>query len=155
MTDSSLALARELLRDVGARLPQRFAGLGVVFYSSLADLPHMPLVGPDASRPSLPVADRQQVVRALLSAADTSSKWHDGFHFVCSATGALTHMSQFIAPPVLVSSSFAAAEWPTGARQAAAVMTSQVPGVDCVGLVGLMGAVSIYVKGRSDPSHRP
>jgi hypothetical protein len=100
------------------------------------------------------VADRQQVVFALLSAADTSSKWHDGFHFVCSATGALTHMSQFIAPPVSVSSSFAAAEWPTGARQAAAVMASQVPGVDCVGLVGLMGAVSIYVKGQSEPSHR-
>jgi hypothetical protein len=100
------------------------------------------------------VADRAELVFALLSAGDISSKWHDGFHFVHSESGALTHMSQFIAPPVSVVSTLSAAEWPTGARQAAAVMASKVAGVDCVGLVGLTGAISIYVRGLNVPLHR-
>ena len=79
--------ALQLLRQVVPRLADDFAGLGIVFYDSLAALPHLPLeVGGDEHF-ELPVTGFEAICPVIVRTSRRSSQWHDGFHFIHADRG--------------------------------------------------------------------
>lgn len=138
--------ALELLRNTATRLASDFAGLGIVFYDSLAALPHLRLeVGGD-ERFDLPVSGLQSICEVFARTARQSSAWHDGFHFVCAGTTTLTHLCQFIAPPLPRVTDTAPRA--SGARHMTALLASKVEGIAVIGLLTRERAASIYEAGR-------
>lgn len=138
--------ALQLLRNTAPRLASDFAGLGIVLYDSLAALPHLQLdVGGD-ERFDLPVLGLEQICEVFARTARQSSAWHDGFHFVCAGTTTLTHLCQFIAPPLPGEGD--GAPLASGARHMTALLASKVPGIAAVGLLTHQRAASIYEAGR-------
>lgn len=137
--------ADKLLRHAAPQLASDFAGLGVVFYDTLAALPHLQLeVGGD-ERFDLPVTGLEPISLLLARTARRSSPWHDGFHFVHVGSGALTHLCQFIAPPIPDPSE--ARPRAGGARHMTALLASNVPGIVAIGLLTHDRAASIYEAG--------
>jgi hypothetical protein len=138
--------ALQLLRNTAPRLASDFAGLGIVFYDSLAALPHLRLeVGGD-ERFDLPVFGLEPICEVFARTARQSSAWHDGFHFVCAGTTTLTHLCQFIAPPLPGVAD--AAPRASGARHMTALLASKVAGIAAIGLLTHERAASIYEAGR-------
>jgi hypothetical protein len=138
-----------LLVAVAQRRAANFSGLGLIFYENLAELPHMQLTGPDDRPISLPIHGMEPIAEILSSISATSSPWHDGFHLIDIENGSLTHLSQFISPPMIPRSDTAEIKLPLGARQAAALLSSLISGVACAGLISVTGDVTIYRNGRS------
>ena len=138
--------ALQLLRGAAPRIANDFAGLGIDFYNSLAALPHLQLeVGSD-ERFELPVEGLDPICDVLARTARRSSRWHDGFHFVRSSSTSLTHLCQFIAPPLPNASD--AAPRASGARHMTALLASKVAGIEAIGLLTHEGWASIYEAGR-------
>lgn len=147
MSAAADQFATRLLLQLARNRNAEFKGIGLVFYRNLFSLPHLPLGGPDSLRTQLPVIREAQIVATLLAAADEASVWHDGFHFVDIESRALTHLAQFLAPPLSNFRGFSERYWPSGARQAAAILTSMLDGIDCVGLVDQSGHIRVFGKG--------
>lgn len=133
-----------LLRSITIHRSSDFSGVGVVFYEDLARLPHLQLMSarerPDASEFANPN------LGALLASISTlSGPLHDGFHFVEARSWRLTHLSQFISPPIPHDA------WlrfhGTGARLMAAILASVIPGITCVGLVSQGGEIHLFRGG--------
>ena len=74
------------------------------------------------------------------------SPWQDGFHFVLVRDMRLTHVAQFVSPPLDPVGSFVTSE--RGARHIAAALASMVEGIVCVGVVPAHGEVAVYRSGR-------
>jgi hypothetical protein len=141
---SHLARAEQVLRAVADDRGQDFSGVGVVFYERLALLPHLQLTNkaekPDAGRfAGFGLAD------ALSSVSSIGSPLHDGFHFVDVTSWKLTHLSQFISPPIPDATT--QHYHGTGARLMAALLASLQPGIACVGLVSQDGEVHLFTNG--------
>ncbi len=85
------------------------------------------------------------LVAALVSISSMSHPLHDGFHFIDVTTWRLTHLSQFISPPIPQNAeqNFHGA----GARLIAATLTSLLPGIAYVGLVSQDGKIHLYCNG--------
>jgi hypothetical protein len=136
--------ALALLRSIASNRGSDFSGTGVVFYCDLAGLPHLQLNSgredPDASR----FGDRD-IASTLTSISTMCSPLHDGFHFIETRAWQITHLSQFISPPIPPDSvqRFDG----TGARSMAAVLASLLPGIICVGLVSQGGQVHLFCGG--------
>lgn len=145
MQSSQTFNALQLLRHAVPKLASDFAGLGIVFYDSLAALPYLQLevVG---ERFQLPVVGLEPISELLARTARRSSSWHDGFHFVHAGSGTLTHLCQFIAPPLPWATD--AAPRASGARHMTALLASKVVGIVAIGLLTHEGAASIYEAGR-------
>lgn len=137
--------AQLLLQHAAPRLASDFAGLGVVFYETLAALPHLQLEVRGDERFDLPVAGLVPISGLLARAARRSSPWHDGFHFVHVGSGALTHLCQFIAPPIPDPSEVRPRAG--GARHMTALLASSVPGIVAIGLLTHDREASIYEAG--------
>lgn len=136
----------QLLRHAAPRLTDDFVGVGIVFYQSLVALPHLRLeVGSD-ERFLLPVDGLDAICDVLAQTARRSSSWHDGFHFVNAGSGSLTHLCQYIAPPLPNASD--ATPQASGARHMTALLASKVAGIAAIGLLTHEHAVSIYESGR-------
>ncbi|MBI5269679.1 MAG: hypothetical protein HY856_08390 [Burkholderiales bacterium] len=135
-----------MVRHAAAKLAGDFAGLGVVFYYSLAALPHLQLEVVGDGRFDLPVVGLEAIGELLARTARRSSPWHDGFHLVHAGSGALTHLCQFIAPPLPGAAD--AAPRAGGARHMTALLASKVAGVAAVGLLTHERTASIYEAGR-------
>jgi hypothetical protein len=129
------------------RRTEDFAGLGLIFYGDLSALPHMKLRGAPERRPSLPIHGLEAIADVVAAASAAASPWHDGFHLIDLSAKALTHLSQFISPPIAGLSSLMHADLPPGARQATALLASHIPGIGCVGLLNVAGRVAIYRNG--------
>jgi len=138
--------AEKLVRHAALKLTGDFVGLGVVFYDSLAALPHLQLEVVDDERFDLPVVGLVAIGEVLARTARRSSPWHDGFHFVHAGSGALTHLCQFIAPPLPGSAE--ATPRAGGARHMTALLASKVAGVVAIGLLTHERAASIYEAGQ-------
>lgn len=138
--------ALRLLTLAATQLSDDFSGLGIVFYDSLVELPFLPLDVSGGANIDLPVSGLDSVCDLLLRTARTSSQWHDGFHFVHSGTLSLTHLSQFVAPPLPEDCN----EMPraSGARHMTALLASRVNGIVTVGLLTQDRVVSIYESGE-------
>jgi len=137
--------ALQLLRQVAPRLADDFAGLGIVFYDSLAALPHLPLeVGGDEHF-ELPVTGFEAICPVIVRTSRRSSQWHDGFHFIHADSASLTHLCQFIAPPLPA----APATLPraSGARHMTALLASRVDGIAAIGLLTHERELSVYEGG--------
>lgn len=138
--------ALQLLRNTAPRLASDFAGLGIVFYDSLVALPHLQLeVGGD-ERFDLPVFGSESISEVFARTARQSSAWHDGFHFVCAGRPTLTHLCQFIAPPLPRVTD--APPQASGARHMTALLASNVTGIAAIGLLTHERVASIYEAGR-------
>jgi hypothetical protein len=136
--------ALQLLKAISNHRSSDFSGVGVVFYDDLATLPHLQLTGdreePDASR----FADRDLAL-VLATISTMAGPLHDGFHFVEARSWRLTHLSQFISPPIPHDA--AQRFHGTGARLMAAVLASLLPGIVCVGLVSNGGEIHLFSGG--------
>ena len=135
-----------LLMLAATQLSDDFSGLGIVFYDSLAELPFLPLDVSGRENIDLPISGLDPVCDLLLRTARKTSKWHDGFHFVHAGSLSLTHLSQFIAPPLPGDGD----ELPraSGARHMTALLASRVSGIVTVGLLTQDQVVAIYESGK-------
>lgn len=135
-----------LLTLAATQLSDDFSGLGIVFYDSLAELPFLPLDVSGGENIDLPVSGLDAVCDVLVRTAKKSSHWHDGFHFVHAGSLSLTHLCQFVAPPLPDDGD----ELPraSGARHMTALLASQVIGIVTVGLLTQEQVVSIYESGK-------
>lgn len=132
----------DLLRSVAALRSARFTGLGVIFYQDLKMLSYAPLEVHQRESIPMPIVGIEQIASMLVGFSEVDSPWHDGFHFIELATMSLTHLAQFISPPIPpVASLLPKAK---GARQMAAALACSVEGILAVGLVSRTGEPSIY-----------
>lgn len=135
--------ARELLAKISMRRSEDFTGVGVVFYRELSALPHLQLTS-EAADPNPTRFEGVDIADALASISTSSCALHDGFHFVDVTAWKLTHLSQFISPPIPAAA--ARTFRGTGARLMAASLTAVLPGICCVGLVSQSGEVHMLGK---------
>ena len=97
---------------------------------------------------ALPIENVGEVERALSALAIRQSGHHDGFHLVEASSGRLTHVSQFVSPPLAIALANPDATWPRGARQMTALLISTIPQVNMAGVITMDGEVLIYMNGR-------
>lgn len=151
---SSLGLptnrAARLLKAIAQQRPANFSGIGVVFYQDLAQLPHLQLTN-DEQQLNAARQTEGDLASRLAGISVMSSPLHDGFHFVDARCWQLTHIAQFISPPIPCDAGQRFQG--TGARLMAAVLTSLLPGISCVGLVAHNGEVHLF-KGGIDISEQ-
>lgn len=134
-----------LLTQVTQNLTEDFSGLGVVFYGSLQTLPFLPLeVGGD-ERFELPISGLDAMADVLARTARRSTHWHDGFHLVHIDQLRLTHLCQFISPPLPRAGE--SVPQASGARHMTALLASRVDGVVATGILTKERVASIYESG--------
>lgn len=139
----------DLLGQVQSHGTHAFSGLGLIFYSSLADLPIVAL-GDQALFPrTLPVADRKALASLLADISTFSSPWHDGFHLIEATSFELTHISQFLSPPVEFLRQSNSQGLPVGARHMAAMAGSRIASVSYTALLSNKGAPTVFKRGLS------
>ncbi|MBU2886748.1 hypothetical protein KO507_13320 [Gilvimarinus agarilyticus] len=136
--------AKDLLRSIASNRCSDFSGTGVVFYSDLAKLPHLQM---GTGRENLKVAKCGgcDIASALISVSSKRSPYHDGFHFIDMWSWRVTHVSQFIAPPI--PDDAAQRIHGSGARLMSAMLASLLSGITYVGLVSQGGQVHLFCGG--------
>ena len=136
--------AARLLKAIAQCRTGDFSGIGVVFYEDLAQLPHLQLTK-DEQVPNAAGLIGGDLASRLAGISAMSSPLHDGFHFVDARSWQLTHLAQFISPPI--PRDRGQCFHGTGARLMAAVLASLLPGISCVGLVSHKGEVHLFKGG--------
>lgn len=137
----------DLLLALSENRSEDFVGLGIIVYSALEGLPVIPL-GTDAGwSPVLPVRGEKSVISTLSALATRQSRRHDGFHLINAETGDLTHLAQFVSPPLDAAGRTPPEANPNGARQMTALLTSSLPQVDFTAIVTAEGDVQLYSGG--------
>lgn len=123
---------------------KEFTGLGIIFYKSLNNLPYLTLH--EKKLPSdLCFGD---LIKTLLTISEYSSPYHDGFHFIDIKTMEITHISQYISPPVeLINDPNLEVIIPCGAREMTAFLTSKIKGIIYVGLISSDKIIKIFKNG--------
>ncbi|GAA5007360.1 hypothetical protein FNZ56_04195 [Pseudoluteimonas lycopersici] len=139
----------DLLGQVRSHATHAFSGLGLIFYSSLADLPIVALGDQTLFPQTLPVSDRQTLVSMLAEISTFISPWHDGFHLIDANSFALTHISQFLSPPVECLHHSNSRGLPVGARHMAAMAGSRIASVSYTALLSNKCAPAVFQRGRS------
>ena len=136
-----------LLKQLKRSRSEDFSGIGIVFYSQLGGLPSTPLGSLAATKPELPIFGFEAITCTLTYVSDRISSWHDGFHMIDMESESLTHLSQFLVPPLgdLLQH---VNNRPYGARQMTALLTSMIPGIVCVGVLSTSGEVRVYENGK-------
>lgn len=136
-----MGLMRALKRLAGPR----FTGVGLIFYEGSVALPAVPLRAGEDAPAELP-APWSNLPTVLAHVSEAESRWHDGFHFIDCRTLALTHLAQFVAPPIAP----ILRPLPSrgGARHMTAALSSRVAGVQCAALLTSDGRASIYRDGE-------
>lgn len=136
-----------LLRRVSQIRTPHFTGLGVIFYRGPMNLPVIPLGDAAQATQIVPVQGEDSVAKVLAEVSDASSPFHDGFHLVDVNSGELTHLAQFVVPPLPEEKLQGTKMWPTGARQMTALLVSQLESVTAVGLLS-RGEASVYIDSK-------
>ena len=134
-----------LLKKVAPNLTEDFSGLGIVFYRSLQALPYLPLEVAGDERFALPISGLDAVGDVLARTARRSTHWHDGFHLVHIDQLRLTHLCQFISPPLPRAGE--SVPKASGARHMTALLASRVDGVAATGILTKERVASIYESG--------
>lgn len=142
---NSIERAEQVLRAIARLRDRDFSGVGLVFYEHLAYLPHLQLTDSSVKADPRRFAEVDLAI-ALSSISVMGSPLHDGFHFVDVRKWQLTHLSQFISPPIPADA--AQRFHGNGARLMAALLTSQLPGIACVGLVTQRGGIHLFSHGN-------
>ena len=139
----------DLLGQVQSHATHAFSGLGLIFYSSLVDLPVVALGDQSLFPRTLPIADRQTLASLLAEISTLSSPWHDGFHLIDANSFALTHVSQFLSPTVDSLRQSSSQGLPIGARHMAAMAGSKIASVSYAALLSNKGIPVVFQRGRS------
>jgi hypothetical protein len=142
---NAISRAEQILRAVADLRSKDFAGVGVVFYECLAQLPHLRLTNGSVQADPGRFVD-VDLASALSSLSAIGSPLHDGFHFVDVRSWHLTHLSQFISPPIPHNAEQQLHG--AGARLMAALLASLQPGIVCAGLVSMGGGVHLFSRGN-------
>jgi len=139
----------DLLEQVQSHASHAFSGLGLIFYSSLSDLPIVALGDQSLFPHTLPVADRPTLASLLADISTFSSPWHDGFHLIDASSFELTHISQFLSPPVDFLRESRSQGLPVGARHMAAMAGSKIASVSYTALLSNKGVPTVFQRGCS------
>jgi hypothetical protein len=152
MSTPQAQVALRLLTLITRKLTDDFSGLGIVIYDSLRALPFLPLeVGGDEMF-NLPVSGLDAVGEVLAHTAKRSTHWHDGFHLLQADPLRLTHLCQFISPPLPKAGD--SVPRASGARHMTALLASRVAGIVAVAILTQERVASIYEAGtrtKSEP----
>lgn len=135
----------ELLRSVKAQVGSDFTGLGLIFYDAPLALPALALRRNENTPAPLPVA-RERVAEVLAKISSAENPWHDGFHFLDCDTQSITHLAQFVSPPVIDLEHTLPRRG--GARHMTAALSSLVNGICCAALLTADGRANIYRRGQ-------
>lgn len=138
----------DLLMKVAVNRPADFVGLGVIAYSTTEGLPVFPLGRAVHAQADLPVHGEEQVMNALSSIATRNNPQHDGFHLINGENGDLTHLAQFVSPPLDKACAHLRENLPNGARQMTALLISLMHQVLFAAVVTADGNVQMYIKGE-------
>jgi len=138
-------LIREIFRSAWAIAPSDFSGMGLVLYRGRHTLPHLSLRNSEPAILEHAVGPKH-VAHVLSELASTNSPWHDGFHFIDEDEGRLTHVAQFISPPIPTQVALISSEG--GARHMSAALASLLCGISMVGVMTSRGEISVYVSGE-------
>jgi hypothetical protein len=142
-----------LLSEIHRAAGQDFTGLGLVFYRPPMRLPAYPLGDPSMFRPRLPLTGDFPTAQVLAGISSGGSPWHDGFHLIDSSTFTLTHVCQFLSPPLALLDPPERDQLPVGARWRAAAAISKMPEVALSALIGRQGIPAIFSQGRQVLQH--
>jgi hypothetical protein len=146
MATDCIKTATSLFQSVSLMLPSDFSGAGVVFYYDLCDLPFVSLGAGLPARPQLPVSGIGRIAPILAQVSSLSSSFHDGFHFIELKHKKLTHLAQFVSPPIPNPSEVPELK-ASGARHMTALLSSRVRGIVGVGILASAGKVYYYESG--------
>lgn len=136
--------AARLLKAIAQLRTSSFSGVGVVFYEDLARLPHLQMTDGQQDIVAAGVVG-DDLASKLAGISVMSSPLHDGFHFVDARSWQLTHLAQFISPPIPQRGRLHIRG--TGARLMSAMLASLLPGISCVGLVSQNGEIHLFSGG--------
>jgi hypothetical protein len=138
-------LLLQIFKGAWAAASDDFSGLGVVLYQGEHALPYIALRPDDPPR-LIEALGVVRVAEVLSQLASIRSPWHDGFHFIDAAEVRLTHVAQFVSPPIprILCGSSAIG----GARHMSAALASRVEGIAMVGVLTGRGDVSVYLNGE-------
>lgn len=125
-----------------------FSGIGLLFYAPPMQLPVGSLGDESLFAPQLPIATEKSIARVLADISRPTSPWHDGFHLINASTFELTHICQFIAPPVELLEKPEPGSLPIGARQQSAIAASKFRAVFCSALLNGQRNRMIYRSGK-------
>ncbi|MGR3978486.1 hypothetical protein FW754_12610 [Acinetobacter sp. 1207_04] len=132
------------LEEVCLNSNESFSGLGIVYYSSLDNLPFISLQKMNLSSD----LQSKSFIKIMQEISKTTSVFHDGFHFFDINSSKITHISQYISPVLLgVNEREVDKITPCGAREMTAFLTSYIKGVYCVGLVSVNKKIKIFKDG--------
>lgn len=147
MTELHVAEIHELLEQIQSHATHAFSGVGLIFYSRLDDLPVVALGDQALFSPRLPVADRSLLAPLLADISSLSSPWHDGFHLIDSNSFTLTHISQFLSPPVEYLQVSNSRALPVGARHMTAMACSRIATVSHAALLSSKNGAAVFHRG--------
>lgn len=146
MSSPAQEFAAAMLRQTALQLPADFTGLGVVFYESLNALPFIALEVSAGQQIRLPVNGLKNIASTLALASSATSGWHDGFHFIDVSKQQLTHLAQFLSPPLPQIGE------PTpkasGARHMTAMLSTRVEGIVGIGLLTNGHELAFFERGE-------
>lgn len=126
--------------------PEQFSGIGLIAYRSPLELPVKALVPNVEKLVDLPES-LEAGISLLGELADGSRPFHDGFHLVEVGSMALTHICQYIAPPIPVDLPHWQLVHPVGARYMTALLASLMPCVELAAALSATGEMSVFSGG--------
>lgn len=141
-------LVKELFPQLIIQKPTDFVGLGIIIYNEIQGLPIIPLGSHLNARPKLPISGIVNISSTLASLATRANPMHDGFHLIEASTGNLTHIAQFVSPPLDSTFSNQMTTSPQGARQMTALLTSALPHVVISAAISSNGTMHLYENGK-------
>lgn len=134
---------KDLLLNVRKMASKSFTGTGIVFYKNLDQLNYTSLSNYELK------LQENNIDQFISEISLPQSGLHDGYHFLSLKNFNLTHVAQYISPPIETNmSEFIQKIQPCGAREMSAMLTSLIPGIDSVGLISHNKIVKIYRKGE-------
>lgn len=146
MDTNDIARVARLMRRVWNAAPQDFVGLGLIVYTHIGKLPHLPLQVPPLDPQVADATGDEAVATSLAQISAFHSPWHDGFHFIRLSDFRLTHVAQFVSPPIPMSATAVTPE--RGARHMTAALASKVGGVALACVLPTQGEVLFFEEGK-------
>ncbi|WP_152996312.1 hypothetical protein [Pseudomonas aeruginosa] len=141
---SEINQALSLLKSISKNRESDFSGTGLIFYSDLSELPFLQLEN-ESIKPNAAIFSDCEIDSAICQISKPKDPLHDGFHFIDIETWKITHVSQFISPPI--PNDAAQRFRGTGSRLMSAYLASLITGIKCAGIVSQAGKVHLFHTG--------
>ncbi|WP_233989800.1 hypothetical protein [Pectobacterium brasiliense] len=133
-----------LLKSISKGRESDFSGTGLIFYSDLSELPFIQM-GNESIKTNSAIFNDCEIDSAIRQISKTKDLLHDGFHFINIETWKITHVSQFISPPIPHDA--AQRFRGTGSRLMSAYLASLITGIKYTGIVSQAGKVHLFHAG--------